>query len=141
MEFENRYRWHRGPIEIFGDASGRNLRTAGLNDYTIVQNYLTRAGFRNFKLRVPASNPPVLSRVRQVNGLLTNALGEVRLEIDGRCRELIRDMEQVLFKPDSGVIDKLRDPKRTHASDALGYAVWELFGEKPRAGEVDKRLL
>ena len=141
MEFENRYGGHAGGIEIFGDASGRNLHTTGLNDYTSIQTYLTRAGIRNFRLRVPASNPPVLNRVRQVNALLTNALGEVRLEIDPRCKELIRDLEEVMFKPDSGLIDKLRDPRRTHASDALGYAVWELFGEKPRAGERDRRLI
>ena len=44
------------------------------------------------------------------------------------------------FKLDSGVIDKLRDPRRTHASDALGYAVWQLFGDKPKMGEINKRL-
>jgi hypothetical protein len=141
MEFENRYRGHAGPFEIFGDASGWNLHTTGPNDYVMVQNHLTRAGFRNFRVRVPAANPAVLSRVRQVNALLTNALGEVRLEIEPSCRELIRDFEEVLFKPDSGLIDKLRDPRRTHASDALGYAVWTLFGEKLRVGEVDKRLI
>ena len=141
MEFQNRYGEHQGGIEIFGDASGRNLHTTGLNDYTAIQTYLTRAGIRNFKVRVPASNPPVLNRIRLVNGLLTNALGEVRLEVDPRCKELIRDLEEVMFKPDSGVIDKLRDPKRTHASDALGYAVWEIFGEKLQAGERGKRLI
>ena len=90
---------------------------------------------------MPASNPPVLNRIRKVNALLTNAMGEVRLELDPRCRELIRDLEEVMFKPDSGVIDKQRDPKRTHASDALGYVIWQLFGEKAQAGEVNKRLI
>ncbi len=140
MEFENRYKEHAGALEIYGDASGRNMHTAGTNDYSTVQNCLTRAGFRNMKLRVPASNPAVLNRVRKVNALLTNAAGEVRLEVDPRCKELIRDFEEVMYKPDSGLIDKLRDPKRTHASDALGYAIWQLFGEKTQAGEVDKRL-
>ncbi len=141
MEFENRYGGHAGLIEIFGDASGRNMHTSGSNDYTLLQNYLFRAGFRSVRLRVPASNPAVLSRVRKVNALLTNAAGEVRLEIDPRCKELIHDFEQVMFKADSGVVDKARDPKRTHASDALGYAIWHLFGEKTRAGEVDRRLI
>ncbi len=141
MEFENRYREHAGPLEIYGDASGRNMHTTGGNDYSILQNHLTRAGFQNTRIKVPASNPPVLNRIRKVNSLLTNALGEVRMEIDPRCKELIRDFEEVLFKSDSGVIDKTRDPKRTHASDALGYAIWELFGEKSRVGEVAKRLL
>lgn len=141
MEFENRFRGHAGRLDIFGDASGRSMRTAGSNDYGTVQNYLTRAGFRGFTLRVPAANPPVLNRVRKVNALLTNALGEVRLEVDPRCKELIRDLEEVMFKPDSGVIDKQRDLSRTHASDALGYVIWQLFGEKLRAGEVDQRLI
>ncbi len=141
LEFENRYKRHAGPLEIYGDASGRSMRTAGPSDYLTVQNFLTRAGFRKVRMHVPSSNPTVLSRIREVNALLTNALGEVRLELDPRCRELIRDLEEVMFKPDSGVIDKQRDPRRTHASDALGYVIWQLFGERAKAGEVNKRLL
>jgi Terminase large subunit, T4likevirus-type, N-terminal len=140
QEFENRYRGHIGTLEIFGDASGRNMHTTGTTDYTMLQSYLYRAGFRHVKVKVPTKNPPVLNRVQRVNALLTNALGEVRLEVDPRCRELIKDFEEVLFKPESGVIDKLRDLRRTHASDALGYLVWELFGEKQNVGEVNKRL-
>lgn len=140
IEFENRYRGHPGALEIFGDASGRNMHTTGTNDYTMLQSYLYRAGFRNVKLRVPSKNPPVLNRVQKVNAMLTNALGEVQLEIDPRCRELIKDFEEVMFKPESGVVDKVRDPQRTHASDALGYAVWELFSEKPKTGEINKPL-
>ena len=141
LEFENRYRRHEGGLEIFGDASGRNMHTTGTNDYTTVQNALYKAGFRGMKLRVPTRNPAVMERINKVNAMLTNALGEVRLEIDPECRELIKDFEQVLFKPDSGVIDKTRDPRRTHASDALGYAVWELFGPRIQAGEKGFRLL
>lgn len=140
MEFENRYKGHMAPLEIFGDASGRNMHTTGTNDYTMLQSYLYRAGFRNVKLRVPSKNPPVLNRVQKVNALLTNALGEVQLEVDPRCKELIKDFEEVMFKPESGVVDKVRDPRRTHASDALGYVLWELFSEKPSAGEINKPL-
>jgi len=140
QEFENRYRMHSAGLEIFGDASGRNMHTTGNTDYTMLQSYLYRAGFRNVKLRVPSKNPPVLSRVQRVNALLTNALGEVRLEVDPRCKELIADFEEVLFKPESGIVDKVRDLRRTHASDALGYLIWELHGEKAVIGEVNKRL-
>ncbi len=141
QEFENRYKGHAGGLQVFGDASGRNLHTTGLSDYSMLQNSLSRAGFRDVKLRVPQSNPAVLNRVQKVNALLTNALGEVRLEVDPRCKELVKDFEEVMFKPDSGIIDKARDPQRTHASDALGYVIWELYGPKPvGAGEKDKRL-
>lgn len=141
MEFENRYRLHYGQLEIYGDASGKSMRTTGGTDYNVVQQSLYRAGLRHIRINVPAANPAVLSRVQKVNALLTNALGEVRLEIHQRCKELIKDLEEVLFKPDSGVIDKMRDPLRTHVSDALGYAVWQLFGEKLRVGEMNNRLL
>ncbi len=141
LEFENRYKGHGAGLEIYGDASGRNMHTTGTNDYSTVQSCLTRAGFRGVRTQVPSSNPPVLERVRKVNALLTNATGEVQLQVDPRCRELIRDLEEVLFKTDSGVVDKLRDPKRTHASDALGYVIWQLFGEKAKAGEVNRRLI
>ena len=42
MEFENRYKGHAGLLEIYGDASGRNMHTTGTNDYATVQNCLTR---------------------------------------------------------------------------------------------------
>ena len=35
------------------------------------------------------------------------------------------DFEEVTYKPDSGVIDKDKDSKRTHLSDALGYLIWQ----------------
>lgn len=140
-EFDNRFGRHAGGVTVFGDASGRNMHTTGTSDYLTLQNCLYRSGMRNVKLRIPAKNPPVLSRVQRVNGLLTNATGEVSLEVDPRCKELIKDLEEVLFKADSGVVDKNRDMRRTHASDALGYLVWELFGEKLTAGERNSRLV
>ncbi|MGA8028315.1 MAG: terminase family protein [Bryobacteraceae bacterium] len=140
QEFENRYKGHASGLEVYGDASGRNMHTTGTTDYTMLQSFLYNAGFRNVKIRVPPKNPAVLNRVQKVNALLTNTFGEVRLEVDPRCKELIKDLEEVMFKPESGIIDKVRDPRRTHASDALGYVVWELFGEKRAAGEMDKRL-
>ncbi len=140
-EFENRYRTHAGGLEIYGDASGRNMHTTGSNDYTVVQSCLHQMNFSGVKVRVPTKNPAVLDRVRRVNSLLTNAAGETHLHVDPRCKEVIRDLEEVLFKPDSGVIDKDRDPKRTHASDAMGYAVWELFGSRLKIGEMNTRLL
>jgi hypothetical protein len=140
-EFRNRYRGHAALLEIFGDANGNSQHTTGTTDYTAMRNYLYQAGFRNVSYRVPKSNPPVLDRIRKVNALLTNALGEVGLEVSSKCKELIKDFEEVMYKPGSGVIDKGRDPLRTHASDALGYVIWELYGEKPTAGNRCERIL
>jgi hypothetical protein len=140
MEFENRYKEHTGGIEIFGDASGHNMHTTGGSDYQMLQTFMYRAGFRHVKMRVPTKNPPVLNRVRKVNAHLINADGEIRVEFDPKCKELIKDLEEVLFKPDTGLVDKMRDPRRTHASDALGYLIWALFGDRPAAGEMNRPL-
>jgi len=40
---------------------------------------------------------------------------------------LIKDFEQVTYKENSQVMDKDRDSRRTHLSDALGYLVWQEF--------------
>ena len=141
MEFENRYKGHAAVLEVFGDASGHNAHTTGTTDYITLRTFLHRAGFRNMILRVPKSNPPVLDRVRKVNALLTNAVGEICLEVGSGCKELIKDFEEVMYKPGSGVVDKFRDPLRTHVSDGLGYVIWELYGEKAKAGTRGERIL
>ena len=73
------------------------------------------------------SNPPVRDRVNCVNRRLRSQSDEARLFIDPRCRELIKDLEQVAWQTDStgaatNDIDK-SDRARTHTSDALGYYI------------------
>ncbi len=58
-----------------------------------------------------------------------------------KCVELIRDLEEVVYKPGTTVIDKDRDPKRTHLSDALGYLVWQECHSSVKYGEQPRRLL
>jgi hypothetical protein len=139
-EFLNRYAMRANNLRIFGDASGRRRQTTGFSDYDALTRALVRGGVRKFSDSVPPANPPVLNRVNTVNGLLTNALGEVRLEIDPRCKELIRDLEEVSFKPGTGILDKDKDPMRTHMSDALGYMIWALYGDKNTIGERSQPL-
>jgi Terminase large subunit, T4likevirus-type, N-terminal len=131
----NRIHFAPAGLVITGDASGRQRSVTALGDaYSELARHLALSGFERITFRVPASNPAVLQRVKLVNARLFNAAGEVRLSVDPRCVELIKDLEDVVFKPNEGVIDKARDPKRTHVSDALGYLVWELFGDKPWLG-------
>jgi hypothetical protein len=139
-EFLHRYSGHRGKLEIFGDASGNKQQTAGNSDYAILTKMLSDAGLRRFTKHVPAANPPVLRRVAQVNAVLTNAEGLVRLEIDPKCKELVKDLEELAFKPGTAVIDKDRDAKRSHMSDALGYLICTLYGETVKAGEMSRPL-
>ena len=139
-EFWRRYGSHAGGLIVYGDATGQRMQTSGATDYQMVGDFMRRNRVQGFQMRVGASNPAVSERVNLVNAKLRNAGGEVALVVDPRCRELIKDFEQVSYKPGSGVMDKERDPSRTHLSDALGYLVWQEMRPRPPAGEQSYRL-
>jgi hypothetical protein len=80
---------------------------------------------QNVEYRTPSSNPGVRDRLDLINGSLRSRDGERRLLIDPRCTELIRDLEEVVLIEGTMIIDKTKDPRRTHLSDALGYLVWQ----------------
>ncbi len=139
-EFHRRFPRHRTGIVIYGDATGARMQTGGSSDYQIVRNYFRREGYTDVDYKVPRSNPPVRERVELVNAKLRSASGEVRLLVNGKCRELIRDFEEVSYKENATVIDKDKDPKRTHLSDALGYLVWQECRIQAPVGERPERL-
>jgi len=140
-EFCRRFPRHMREVVIYGDASGNQRQTTGSTDYQVIREYFARNYGAPVSYRVPRSNPAVRDRVMLVNSKLRNAAGEVQLLVDGKCRELIKDFEQVSYKADSNQIDKDRDRKRTHVSDALGYLVWQECGGQMEAGERGTRLI
>ena len=140
-EFQARYPSLAAGVVVYGDASGNARQTTGLSDYAVVREFFCRQGYRNARFKVPTSNPGVRDRVTLMNTQLKAADGAVRMVVDPRCRELIQDFEEVTFKPESSVIDKDRDPKRSHLSDALGYLVWQECRKQPPFGEQQQRLL
>lgn len=140
-EFRSRYPQYPERLVIYGDATGARQQTSGTSDYKMVRDYLARTGYRRVEFRVPTVNPSVRERVAMMNAKFRSAAGDSELTIDGRCKELVRDFEEVMFKPDSMVIDKERDPRRTHLSDALGYLVWQECRPQPSYGERGERLL
>jgi hypothetical protein len=121
---------------IYADATGSRQQTSGTSDLEILRNR-----FRQGNFKVPTSNPAVKDRVALMNAKLESAAGERRMRIHSRCKELIKDLETVGYKPNSMVIDKDHDPKRTHLSDALGYLVWQEGRGGLGVGERGKRLL
>lgn len=140
-EFHTRYSNHQAGVVVYGDASGQRLQTAGTTDYQIIKEHFRQTAYRNVKFRVPASNPSVRERIGLVNAKLFSANEEVTLFVHPRCKGLIMDFEEVTFKADSSVIDKEKDSKRTHLSDALGYLIWQECRPKVAFGEQDKRLV
>ena len=140
-EFLRRYPSHAAGVTVYGDASGHTMQTTGQSDYQIVRDYFrVNSGFP-MTYRVPKANPGIRDRVSLLNSKLRSAAGEVRMLVSGKCRELIKDFEQVTYKADTTVIDKERDRKRTHLSDALGYLVWQECRPVAPVGERRERLL
>jgi hypothetical protein len=140
-EFHARYPNHQGGLVIYGDASGQRLQTAGTTDYQMVREFFRRTAYDGVKFRVPPANPSVRERVALVNAKLFSAEEQVHLWVHPRCKGLIADFEEVMYKAESTVIDKERDSRRTHLSDALGYLIWQECRPKVSFGEQNRRLI
>jgi len=139
-EFRSRYPDAMATVFVYGDASGQRRQTTGSSDFQIVREYLKAAGYRDVRYNVPPANPNVRERVGLVNAKLWSALEQADLYVDPRCKDLIRDFEEITYKPESGVIDKEGDAMRTHLSDALGYLIWQECRALPPFGEQSRRL-
>jgi hypothetical protein len=137
-EFLKRYPAHRAEVVVYGDASGAAQQTTGMSDYDVIQEHFRAHSPTRVRYEVPKANPSVRSRINLMNRQLRSAAGFVGLVVDPKCKELIRDFEEVSYKDDSGQIDKDRDRLRTHLSDALGYLLLELG--KGTVGEQGRRL-
>lgn len=134
-EFLSRFGDRDFRVSVYGDASGNNRQTTGFSDYQIIRKRLSSGGIRHATYKIPKGNPAVRERVSLMNAKLRSAAGEIQMRIDPKCVELVKDLEQVTFKPDTMVIDKEKDPRRTHLTDALGYLVWQECGLRVEAGE------
>ena len=134
-------------IEVYGDASGYQRRTsASSTDWLLIRQFFEgHRGDFQIPIRATSSNPPVRDRVNCVNRRLRNQSGDARLFINPRCRELIKDLEQVAWQTDAtgaatSDLDK-SDRARTHTSDALGYYLAQACPLKPLIGHQPRRLI
>jgi len=134
-EFLKRFPKHIPGVLVFGDASGNAQQTSGSSDFDMVKDHLAAHSALEVDYRTQKSNPSVRERINLTNAKLRSAAGDIGLLVDAKCTELIQDFEQVCFKGDSGQIDKDRDRRRTHLSDALGYLLWRECRRLPPVGE------
>jgi hypothetical protein len=141
-EFARRYpEWPAGVV-VYADASARHQQTAGTSDEEILKDFFAQSGRYTVRYKIPRANPGVQSRVRLMNAKLKSAGGETTIRVDGRCRELMADFDEVSYVAGSLEIDKNSDMSRTHLSDALGYLVWQEFGAGAKTiGERGRRLV
>lgn len=135
-------RWgkHGGMVHCYGDATGGAQGTNATegSDWDLVKKYLRPVFPDRLKFKVQPSNPKERSRVNAVNSRLKAADGSVGVFVDGaRCPQLVKDFEGVrVVEGGSGEIDKYRDAKLTHLTDALGYYIVDRFPVKGRDGSV-----
>jgi hypothetical protein len=133
-EFLKRYPRHNAGVLVFGDASGYQQQTTGATDYDMIREHFAVHANTKVEYRAPRSNPSVRERINLTNRQLRSAAGNIGLLVDPKCKELIKDLEQVCFKADTNQIDKDRDRLRTHLSDALGYVLWQECREEMKIG-------
>lgn len=107
-------------LRIRGDASGasRSANT-GRSDYFYVEEMLNHYGFR-FQKEVKPSNPPIIDRVKIVNGWLKPLVGSPRVEIDPSCKDLVRDLSSQEL---NGRIPSDAN-NLGHKADAFGYDIF-----------------
>jgi hypothetical protein len=134
-EFQNRFPEHSAGVKVYADASGAHMQTTGTSDVAVLKKFFRSGEYGVVDFKVPRSIPAVRDRVMVVN------VAFQRMKIDSRCKELIKDLEQVAYKENTQVIDKDRDPRRTHLSDALGYLVWQELRMGEKVGERGTRLI
>jgi hypothetical protein len=120
VEFTRRYPRARAGLKVYADASGTRMQTGGASDEDVMRDYFARNTAYRVEFRLARSNPSVKSRVEAVNGMLKAYDGERRLLVSPKCKELIKDFEEVTYLGETYEIDKNKDPKRTHLSDPLG---------------------
>ena len=121
------------PVKLYGDAAGHARSLVGNTTYAVIENYFRDVG-RDFKLEMNNNvrNPFVVDRVTSVNAMLCNVRGEVGCFMDPSCKELITDLMEVSWcKDNQHEIDKRRNRRRTHWSDALGYLIYRDFRPDP----------
>ena len=123
VELSRRYGNHSPGYRFFGDASGKARKTsASSSDYIQIANCEL---FTNKEMYYLKGNPPLVNRFASCNALLKNAKGEVRFQMNPKCKRLIADLNHRSYKEQS------REPNDAgdmgHMSDAWGYIVYRLF--------------
>lgn len=126
----------KAPVTINGDASGgnRHVSTDKPNEtsYVILVNRLKHHGYRDVRVSIHDSNPPILSRVQAFNSAVCDADGRVRFTHHSRCKWLRESLENERWKEGTSQIDTptthqiKQDPKlkyRGHIFDAVSYWV------------------
>ena len=100
--------------------SARKTSSAGRTDHEIIRQY----GFGCVSPKAPWA---VKDKINATNSMIRNASGQIRLFVHPRCKDTIKALRNVTYKPNTEdyIIDKSANIE--HWSDALGYLILSEF--------------
>ncbi len=113
-------------IILNGDHTGHNHTIASKGTVWEVVEELFRVDGWNVKVKTK-TNPLVDTRISATNARLQSADNNVHMAINPKCSELIQDFKMVGWSDLTRSKEKLEKAERTHASDALSYAIHYYF--------------
>lgn len=121
-------------VYLFGDASARARNTVDskVTDLIVIKNMLRRKKMQYVNF-INKFNPPVRAAINNVNALLHNANGEIRLLIDKKCKRLIKDLVLADYKPGTFIPNKEKNERSLrvgHMRNALEYCGYKIYGKE-----------
>jgi len=136
----DKYGNHKERVICYGDSTGGARGTAKVagSDWDLVEKVLKPVFGHNFRLNVPKANPRERVRINALNSRLQSVDKDIRLRLDKESTpNLIRDLEGVRLKDETGEIDK-SDLRLTHLTDALGYYIAREFPTTERRVKIEQ---
>ena len=101
---------------IYPDPAGQaRSTTSNRSDHAILKEH-------GFQVRARLRHPSHRDRLNALNRKLLDADANIKMTIDPKCKELIKDLEQCVRDEKTGGIAK-QDLERTHALDACSYLI------------------
>jgi len=138
--FAEKYKRHRGPIVINGDASGDNRScTSEFTNYVIMRNRLLKYGFQKIDIQIKPFNPPIKNRILAFNSQVLAFDGTRHLFVDRKCEKLLYNIENLSYKEGTSRIDvpshhQIKQNSElkflSHPFDAASYLVDYYFPPK-----------
>jgi hypothetical protein len=114
-------------VRAWGDRAGGHRDTRGNQSDLDIMLQTLKDHFVSVQEGGDRAQRFVVDGVNAVNSLLNPSQGEPRLLVHESCEYLIRDLEQLAWKPGTKEIDKDSNKQLSHAGDALRYPLAQEF--------------
>lgn len=120
---------HEAEVFVYGDATGgaKGSNAVKGSDWDLVDEKLKPVfAQQGYRRRVPKANPYVRPRLNAFNRMCRNAVDEIHIAVDKRCRRLISSLENTQVNSDGEVI-KPEGEIITHMGEAASYFIAERY--------------